>query len=143
MVAGAEFGSCGRSKQNYVPLPHPIHHRPRSEPQAPPAYARTPRANSFQIRQPAQVTPVRGSSAALRVPRSGSRDHGTVFRGSWSTTLAAVRAAFGPRTSKIGLKAKAHGSRSVDHGPKCLALGPRTMAVIQTVIQNRALADRC
>ena len=28
-------------------------------------------------------------------------------------------------------------------GTRTLALGPGSMAVIQTVIQNRALADRC
>ena len=58
----------------------------------------------------------------LQAPRSEHRDHRAVFRGSssviWSTVML------------LGL------------GTWIFALGPGFTAVIQTVIQNRALADR-
>ena len=84
--------------------------------QAPPL-----RANSIQFEQSPQVTLVRGPCATFRAPRFGSR----VSRLSDRDLVNGD--AFGTRSFNREMLSTTHGSRSVDHGPFCLGLGPRTM----------------
>ena len=115
LVAGAGFEPRSTPKQNHSLLPMLIYHPPEVRGTTTPNLHPTPRPNSIHIQQKPQLT-------SVRRPRCGGREALTTRRCPRST---------------------AQGPWTTDLGAWTLALGPWSMAVIQTVIQNRALADRC
>ena len=70
--------------------------RPRSEPQAPPIHAPSPRPNSLHIQQLAPVTPVRRPRGESREALTSRRCPRSAVQGPWTTDLGAWILALGP-----------------------------------------------